>query len=88
DKDEQCEQYGPPTPEFCQDDDFYSMVYLSSSSSSFVDDRLLHNESEKVNIISITSTGLFLCIDHHPRFHSFVNNLYLFHTNYWSFTIY
>ncbi|CAF4320986.1 unnamed protein product [Rotaria sordida] len=57
-------------------------LYLSSSSSSFVDDKLLHNESEKVSIISITATGQFLFIDHHPRFHSFVNDLYLFHTNY------
>ncbi|CAF1430580.1 unnamed protein product [Rotaria sordida] len=66
----------------CQDDDFYPIAYLSSSPSSFVDNKLLYNELERTSTISITATGQFLCIDHHPRFHLFVNDLYLIHTNY------
>ncbi|CAF4800935.1 unnamed protein product [Rotaria sp. Silwood1] len=64
---------------FCEDDDFYSIP--CSSSSFFVDDKLLHNELERTSIRSRTATGQFLCIDHAPRCHSFVNDLYSIDTN-------
>ncbi|CAF3848742.1 unnamed protein product, partial [Rotaria sp. Silwood1] len=79
DEDDQREQYISPPPEFCEDDDFYSIP--CSSSSFFVDDKLLHNELERTSIRSRTATGQFLCIDHAPRCHSFVNDLYSIDTN-------
>ncbi|CAF1374364.1 unnamed protein product [Rotaria sordida] len=81
DEDEQYELYIPPPFELYQDDDFYLIPYSSSSSLSFVDDKLLHNELERTSITSRTATGQFLCIDHHPCCHSFVNDLYLINTN-------
>ncbi|CAF3999132.1 unnamed protein product [Rotaria sp. Silwood1] len=66
---------------FCQDDDFYPIACLSSSSSFFVDDKLLHNKLERTSITSSTASGQFLCIDHHAHCHSFVNDLYLIVTS-------
>ncbi|CAF2973161.1 unnamed protein product [Rotaria sp. Silwood2] len=66
---------------FCQDDVFYPIACSSSSSSFFVDDKLLHNELERTSVTSTTATSQFLCIDHHSHCHSFVNDLYLIDTN-------
>ncbi|CAF5019585.1 unnamed protein product [Rotaria sp. Silwood1] len=62
-------------------DDFYPIACLSSSSSFFVDDKLLHNKLERTSITSSTASGQFLCIDHHAHCHSFVNDLYLIVTS-------
>ncbi|CAF3827245.1 unnamed protein product [Rotaria sordida] len=79
-EDDQHQRSIPPPSEFCQDDDSCPVPCSSSSSSSLSDGELLDNELGGVGSTSTTTTtttGQFLWIDHHPRRHSFANDLHL-----------